>query len=224
MKLPRPLRSLLKMAGAGVVRRILLASGRWMNHSAVVRLVEATRAQTSGPPPEGVTFEEAVPTDISCLRSLDLGSRVAQRRFSAGDRCFIARIDLGDPFFMCWAHRGPCYIAAFGYVLHAHESEYYLYHVITRSDYRERGIGRAALFWIAHELFQAGASRVRMLIDPENLTMIRLVHDLGFKPVADIKFTLRLGVGRTEITDLVKGEVKEQVFFARPPGPPALKR
>lgn len=224
MRLPQTIRSLLRMAGAGYVWRLLLDSRYWVKHAAIGRLMETTGSLTAGAAPDGINFGEAEPAEVGLMRRFGLNRRVARRRFSAGDRCFVARDDSGEPFFMCWVHRGPCYVRAFGYVLRANDNDYYLYHVVTLPEHRSRGIARAALSFIGHNLLRHGPSKIRMLIDPENLTMICLAIEIGYKPVADITFALRLGVGQMKITDIATGEVLEQSFLGRPGGPPALQR
>ncbi len=142
-------------------RKLASEARRWAWRSAVVHLLEATAGSPPAgvEPPTGVGFGEAGPADVGPLFALGLGPRVAQRRFNAGDRCFVARLLPNHNAFMCWVHWGPCYVADFGHILEAEGADAYLYHVTTRADLRGRGIGRAALSWVGGELSREGCAR-----------------------------------------------------------------
>ncbi len=54
--------------------------------------------------------------------------------------------------------------------------------------------------------------------------MIALAIDLGYRPVAEIRFDRRLGVGRSRVTCLETGKVQERTLLVRPSGLPTLRR
>jgi ribosomal protein S18 acetylase RimI-like enzyme len=153
--------------GSAGGRRLALTHGGVLDH-AEHALVQR-KAPTTVPAPDGLHVRPAVEDDRAAVgRLLEQGfgdSRGAGERL---DGTVVAEVD--GRFAACLAvDRGPDHAGVYGFVVDA--------------DLRGRGIGRAVLGRVCHDLRADGVDEVRLEVEVENERALGLYTSLGFDPV-----------------------------------------
>lgn len=115
--------------------------------------------------------------------------RFSLERIAAGDRLFIGEAD-GQIVFYGWARLDAMEVST-------RDQEplppgvAYVFKLLTSPRYRNKGIMKAALSYIAGSLVEAGCSRAILWIYPDNVASIRATLAAGFRRVGSI-YDLRI--------------------------------
>ncbi len=144
------------------------------------------------------TFAEAAPEDAAALAvtmGLTEPSEVL-RRFAAGSRCFVARIDDTIATYG-WVSQGEEQIGELERVMRMRPGEAYIWDCATLEPFRRQGLYSALLIYIVAILKSEGARRVWIGASLQNRPSLKGFANAGFKPVITILYVRLLGLSHS---------------------------
>lgn len=136
-----------------------------------------------------VTFGEAPPEAVEPLAAtmgLEEPSEV-RRRFAAGSRCFVARVE-GDVAAYGWVSQRVERIGELERSLHMRPDEAYIWDCATLPGFRRRGLYTALLGYIAATLRDEGVRRLWIGTSLQNRPSLLGMAAAGFRPVIRVMF------------------------------------
>ncbi len=144
------------------------------------------------------TFSEAAPgAEEALAAAMGLaGSRAVQRRFAAGSRCFVARIE-GAITGYGWVSQGEEQIGELERVLRMRPGEAYIWDCATLEPFRRQGIYSGLLAHIAATLRREGLQRLWIGASLGNRPSLRGFASAGFQPVITILYIRLLRVSHS---------------------------
>ena len=150
------------------------------------------RTQTSA------RFSEAKPeTALALAAAMNLAEpHIVQRRFTAGSRCFVARID-GAIAGYGWISQGVEHIGELERELRMRPDEAYIWDCATLPLFRRQGIYSALLEYIAAALRDEGIRRLWIGASLKNRPSLRGFANAGFQPAITIIYIRLLSVSHS---------------------------
>lgn len=148
--------------------------------------------------PTVATFGEVAPeaADLLSRAMGGAGPCEAQRRFAAGSRCFVARIE-GDIAGYGWVSQGEECIGELERIIRLRPDEAYIWDCATLEPFRRLGVYSALLGYIATTLRREGLRRLWIGASLQNRPSLKGFANAGFQPVVIILYARLLRMSRS---------------------------
>jgi len=105
---------------------------------------------------------------------------------------------------------GGAYVAEIDKKIRVDSKSAYLHGIYTEKDFRKMGIASAVMEKVSAYLLERGISRLYILVDSRNPSMLRVVAKAGFKRIGAIKLTkigkLKLYRRKGKISDFLESK------------------
>lgn len=147
------------------------------------------------------TFGEAPPEAAESLAVVMGQGQIpeVQRRFAAGSRCFVARVE-GEVAAYGWVSQGVEQIGELERSLHMRPDEAYIWDCATLPAFRRKGLYTALLGYIAATLREEGVRRLWIGTSLQNRPSLQGMAAAGFRPVIKVLFVRILRVSHVWVT------------------------
>jgi RimJ/RimL family protein N-acetyltransferase len=170
-------------------------TGLWMAATAMTTAIRAGRMwmmDRSMARPSLATEAEVRfgPADAAALRAglVSLGEAAVAElagRLTSGRQAYTAWV--GEALAAVgWASLRPEYIGEQGLWVHLRPGEAYLWDCVTLPAFRQRGLYRGLLAYMARALLDAGLTRLWIGADLDNAASQRGIAGAGFQPIVDL--------------------------------------
>jgi GNAT superfamily N-acetyltransferase len=155
------------------------------------------------PAPQAAATCGEVPRETAAPLAAAMGladAREVRRRFTAGSRCFAARVD-GAIAAYGWVSQGVERIGELERSLRMRSDEAYIWDCATLPPYRRCGLYTALLGHIAASLRGEGIHRLWIGASLQNRPSIRGFAAAGFRPVIRLTYARLLSLSRVWVAD-----------------------
>lgn len=121
-----------------------------------------------------------------------------RRRFAAGSRCFVARIE-GEIVAYGWVSQGMERIGELERSLHMQPNEAYIWNCATLPQFRRRGLYTALLGYMASVLREEGVRRLWIGTSLQNRPSLQGMAAAGFQPVIKVLYVRFLALSYARV-------------------------
>lgn len=148
-------------------------------------------------------------------QGLHIPNEEIERRFRAGDLCFVAKD--GDKLIgSLWGHSGDIYVRGVGKRFEIGPHGVYLYGIYTMPEERQRNVFNSLRDAFFQYYQKQGVNFFFALVHPDNSIMLRALGKLGFKVRSSLTYVRlqRIGLLHEKLFNDKKSSIK--IVFREP--------